>query len=52
MDNCIREGYVQLSSTEDFIELAAYFFSSRERVQFTREKSHDGLIADTGICFE
>lgn len=42
-------GYIQLSSIEDFIELEAYFLSSREWVQFTGEKSHEGAILDTRI---
>lgn len=52
MGNCIRVGYVQLSSAEDFIGLAGYVFRAREWVQFTGEKFHDGAILDTSICFE
>lgn len=52
MDNYIRVDYVQLSSAEDFIELAVYFCSPREWIQFTGEKSHDGVILDASFCFE
>lgn len=45
-------GYVQLSSAEDFIELAGYVLSEREWELFTGEKFHDGAILDTSICFQ
>lgn len=44
--------YIQQSSVEDFIVLETYFFRSREWVQFTGEKSHDGIILDRNIYFE
>lgn len=50
--NCIRMDNIQLSSIEDFIEIEAYFFSFREWVQFTGEKSYNGVILDTSICSE